>query len=83
MLIIIFTNVIEKLISSMTGAISLSIAVLGVVAIAWYVINAKFKVLSAVLTFLIIAVLSYLAFNPHLIQDIGGKIFYLIYGGVE
>jgi type IV secretory pathway VirB2 component (pilin) len=83
MLIIIFTNVIEKLISSMTGAISLSIAVLGVVAIAWYVINAKFKVLSAVLTFLIIAVLSYLAFNPHLIQDIGGKIFYLIYGGIE
>jgi type IV secretory pathway VirB2 component (pilin) len=80
---LIFTNVIEKLISSMTGAISLSIAVLGVVAIAWYVINAKFKVLSAVLTFLIIAVLSYLAFNPHLIQDIGGKIFYLIYGGIE
>jgi type IV secretory pathway VirB2 component (pilin) len=79
----LFANVIEKLISSMTGAISLSIAVLGVVAIAWYVINAKFKVLSAVLTFLIIAVLSYLAFNPHLIQDIGGKIFYLIYGGIE
>lgn len=82
-MLIIFTNVIEKLISSMTGAISLSIAVLGVVAIAWYVINAKFKVLSAVLTFLIIAVLSYLAFHPNLIQDIGGKIFYLIYGGIE
>jgi len=80
---LIFTNVIEKLISSMTGAISLSIAVLGVVAIAWYVINAKFKVLSAVLTFLLIAILSYLAFNPHLIQEIGGKLFYLIYGGIE
>ena len=80
---LIFTNVIEKLISSMTGAISLSIAVLGVVAIAWYVINAKFKVLSAILTFLIIAVLSYLAFNPRLIQDIGGKIFFMIYGGIE
>ena len=82
-MLIIFTNVIEKLISSMTGAISLSIAILGVVAIAWYVINAKFKILSAILTFLIIAVLSYLAFNPHLIQDIGGKIFFLIYGGIE
>ena len=79
----LFANVIEKLINSMTGAISLCIAVLGVVAIAWYVINAKFKFLSAILTFLVIAVLSYLAFHPALIQDVGGKIFYLIYGGIE
>ena len=78
----LFVNVIEKLINSMTGAISLCIAVLGVVAIAWYIINAKFKFLSAVLTFLVIAVLSYLAFHPSLIQQIGGKIFYLIYEGI-
>lgn len=79
----LFVNFIEKLINSMTGAISLCIAVLGVVAIAWYVINSKFKFLSAILTFLLIAILSYLAFHPALIQDIGGKLFYLIYDGLE
>jgi len=78
----LFSNVIENLINSLTGSISLCIAVLGVVAIAWYVINSKFKFLSAVLTFLLIAILSYLAFNPNLIQEIGGKLFFMIYEGI-
>lgn len=70
---------IESLVMGLTKSISLVIAVGGVIAIAFYVINAKFKFLSAILTFLVIAVLSYLAFNPNLIQDIGGKIFFMIY----
>lgn len=82
-MLMLYANFVEKLIRSMTGAISLVIAVLGVVAIAWYVINAKFKFLSAILTFLVIAVLSYLAFHPNLIQDVGGKVFFLVYEGIE
>jgi len=78
----LFANVIENLINSLTGSISLCIAILGVVAIAWYVINSKFKFLSAILTFLLIAILSFLAFNPHLIQEIGGKLFYIVYDGI-
>ncbi len=76
----LFSNVLENFISNMTGSVSLAIAILGVIAIAWYVINSKFKIISAVLTFLLICILSYMALNPHLIQSIGGKLYDLFIG---
>lgn len=76
----LFTNVLENLIYNAKGFLSLAIIVLGVLAIAWYIINAKFKFVSAILTFVFICFLSYIVFNPGLARNIGEMIYKLLLG---
>jgi len=77
----LFANFVENLINSMAGAISLCIAVLGIIALAWFLINSKSKILSTIITFFLIAILSYLAKNPELVPEIGEKVIFKIMEG--
>lgn len=75
----LFTNVLENLIMNAKGFLSLAIAVLGVIAIAWYIIQARFKFISAALTFIFICFLSYIVFNPSLVRNIGEMIYNILF----
>lgn len=78
---LLYVNILEKIINNLKGTISLLISVIGVIAIAYYIINTKFKLFSSIMTFILIALLSYLVLNPSEVQEIGKILFKIIESG--